>query len=173
MTDHRASCGRRGLGAGATGTDAGTTSATQATQVRYAAADLSLVAALIHAWAIPEHFGEWWGYGIFFLVVAVAQAYLSDGLLYRPRPRLFLAGIAGNLAVVALYVATRSVGIPVFGPHAGEVEPVGAIDLASVLAEVALIAALVALSRFSSPVESPMMRRAHPAGGLPEENVER
>ena len=44
----------------------------------YAAASLSLVAALIHLWVAPEHFGEWWGYGAFFLVAAAAQ------LLYAP-----------------------------------------------------------------------------------------
>ena len=27
----------------------------------YAAAALSLIAALMHAWAMPEHFEEWWG----------------------------------------------------------------------------------------------------------------
>jgi hypothetical protein len=145
---------------------------TQPTRVRYAAAALSLAAALVHAWVIPEHFGEWWGYGAFFLVVAVAQVCLSDGLLYRPRPRLFLAGIVGNLAVVALYVATRTVGIPFFGPHAGEVEQVGATDLATAMVETVLVIVLVALSRVPSPVESSMMRRPHPAGGLLEEDVE-
>ena len=147
MAARGASCGRRGLGAGATGTDADPSPVRQPTRVRYAAAALSLSAALIHAWVIPEHFGEWWGYGAFFLVVAVAQAYLSDGLLYRPRPRLFLAGIVGNLAVVALYGATRTVGIPFFGPHAGEVEQVRVIGVASVVAEVALVAALALLLR--------------------------
>jgi hypothetical protein len=32
------------------------------------AAALSLMAAAIHLWAVPDHLEEWWGYGAFFLV---------------------------------------------------------------------------------------------------------
>src|SRR5919199_1138767 len=39
----------------------------------YAVATLSALAALIHLWVAPEHFGEGWGYGAFFLVAACAQ----------------------------------------------------------------------------------------------------
>lgn len=145
----------------------------RSTQIRYAAVALSLAAALIHAWAIPEHFGEWWGYGAFFAVVAGAQAYLSDVLLYRPRPELILTGIVGNLAVVALYVVTRTVGIPVFGPHAGEVEVIGGIDSVAVMAETVLVIGLVALSSTSVPVKTSTVQRAGPADGLPGEDVER
>ena len=37
-----------------------------------AAAALSLIASLVHVWIMPEHFAEWWGYGLFFLISAVA-----------------------------------------------------------------------------------------------------
>lgn len=53
--------------------------------------------------------------------------------------------MAGNLAVVALYAVTRTVGIPLFGPQAGEVEAVGAVDLATLGAELALVACLARL----------------------------
>jgi hypothetical protein len=115
------------------------------TTMLYAAAALSLVAALFHFWVMPEHFAEWWGYGAFFLVVAVAQALYACALPRWPQPWLLELGIAGNLAVVALWAWTRTVGIPLFGPHAGEVEAVGRIDVASALAEVALVAILVAI----------------------------
>src|SRR5215204_7659977 len=39
----------------------------------YAAAALSLLAALVHLWVVPEHFEEWWGYGAFFVVAGAAQ----------------------------------------------------------------------------------------------------
>src|SRR5215217_7330059 len=39
----------------------------------YAAAALSLLAGLIHLWVAPEHFEEWWGYGVFFLVAGAVQ----------------------------------------------------------------------------------------------------
>ncbi len=113
----------------------------------YGSAALSLVAGLIHAWAMPEHYREWWGYGAFFVVVASAQVFLSDALLYRPRRRLFLAGVVGNLGVISLYVVTRTVGVPFFGPHAGEVEEMGLIDLLSIVVELALVITLVVLLR--------------------------
>ncbi len=143
-------------------------SVSQHRPISYTAAALSLLAGLLHVSAMPRHYAEWWGYGMFFLVVAIAQMLLGDGLLYRPRQRLFLAGLIGNLAVISLYVVTRTAGIPFFGPHAGEVEAVGAIDLASVVAEAALVAALLLLLR----VRSSQVRRVHSAADLPGENVE-
>jgi len=50
----------------------------------YVAAALSLLAAIIHLWVMPEHFEEWWGYGTFFLVVALAQGLYALFLLGRP-----------------------------------------------------------------------------------------
>ncbi|MDP9479824.1 MAG: DUF305 domain-containing protein [Actinomycetota bacterium] len=110
----------------------------------YAAATLSIVAALIHLVAMPEHFEEWWGYGTFFLVVAVFQGAYGAALLRRWRPWLLYLGVATNLGVVALWLVTRTAGIPFFGPHAGEVEDVGALDLAATSVELALVFVLLA-----------------------------
>jgi manganese oxidase len=109
----------------------------------YAAA-LSLIAALTHAWAMPEHFEEWWGYGAFFLVAAVAQACYGLALLRWRGKSLLLLGVVGNLSIVSLWAVTRTVGIPFFGPHAGEVESVGAVDLLATAAELALVTVLLA-----------------------------
>ena len=117
----------------------------RASLLRYGAATLSVVAALIHAWVMPEHFREWWGYGTFFLIIALAQWFYSVVLLRWPRQPLFLLGIAGNLAIIGLYIATRTVGIPFFGPQAGEVEAIGVVDLISKVAELALVIMLVSL----------------------------
>jgi hypothetical protein len=115
--------------------------------VIYAAASaLSLIAGLIHLWVTPEHLAEWWGYGAFFLVCASAQALYAALLLSRRRGRiLLLSGIIGNFAVVTLYVATYTAGIPFFGPHAWEVEEVSAIGAVATAAELALIVVLVSL----------------------------
>ena len=114
--------------------------------ILYAAAVFSLLAAGIHLWATPEHFEEWWGYGAFFLVSAVAQgAYAAALLRWPPGRALLLLGLWGNLSIVALYLVTRTVGIPFFGPHAGEVEGIGAADLSATAAEFALIAVLGAV----------------------------
>jgi len=85
----------------------------------YAAAALSLLAALVHLWVAPEHFEEWWGYGVFFVVAAAAQILYVPIVVLLPTRIVLLLGIAGNLAIVVLYLLTRTVGIPLFGPEAG------------------------------------------------------
>jgi hypothetical protein len=47
-----------------------------------------------------------------------------------------------NSAIVLLYLVTRVVGIPLFGPEAGEVEGVGIIDVCATSSEAAIIVAL-------------------------------
>jgi hypothetical protein len=109
------------------------------------AAGLSLLAAAIHLWVMPEHFEEWWGYGTFFLVAALTQGLYALVLLRRPDRALLLAGIAGNLAILILWLVTRTTGIPPPGPHVGEIEEVGALDLLCTLAEVGVVVGLGAL----------------------------
>ncbi len=118
----------------------------------YAAAALSLLAALIHLWVTPEHFEEWWGYGAFFLVAAAVQVLYAPLVLVRPTRMVLLGGIAGNLAIVALYLLTRTVGIPLFGPGAGEVEGFGFVDVCATASEVGIAVALgAALLRNAAP----------------------
>jgi hypothetical protein len=121
---------------------AGRTGALRPLPVLYAAAALSLLAALIHLWVTPEHFEEWWGYGAFFLVAAAAQVLYAPLVLVWPTRTVLLLGIGGNLAIVGLYLLTRTVGIPLFGPGAGEVEGVGFMDLCATASEVGIAAAL-------------------------------
>ena len=116
-------------------------------------AALSLLAAAIHLWVMPEHLEEWWGYGAFFLVLAVAQGMYGLGLLRWPSRPFLLLGVAGNLAVAMLWLVTRTTGIPLLGPHAGEAEGVGVLDLACTLAEVGIVAGLGALAMRDLPTE--------------------
>jgi hypothetical protein len=111
--------------------------------ILYAAAAFSLSAALIHLWVMPEHFEEWWGYGAFFLISAVAQGAYGAALLRWPRRPLLLLGIGGSVSIIVLYLLTRTVGIPFFGPHAGEVEGVGVADLFATTSELALVVVLL------------------------------
>jgi hypothetical protein len=103
--------------------------------ILYSVAALSLLAALIHLWVMPEHLEEWWGYGTFFLGAAIAQGLYSAALLRSPHRPLLLA----------LYLATRTVGVPIFGPDAGEVEEVGFIDLSATMSELAIVLTLGAV----------------------------
>ena len=108
----------------------------------YMAAGLSLVAALIHLWVTPAHFEEWRGYGLFFLLTAISQGTYCAALLCWPRRGLLLLGAVGNLLVMGLYLLSWTVGIPLFGPHAGEVEAVGVAGLCATASELALLTVL-------------------------------
>jgi uncharacterized membrane protein YdcZ (DUF606 family) len=131
-----------------------------ATLLTRTAAGLALASSAVHAGLVQEHLREWWGYGAFFVVASIAQGIFGLLLLALPerphweaqawrhwRRRLYLAGIAGNLAMVALYVVTRTSGIPWLGPEAGSVESVAAIDLLSKAAELGVVACLAVLYR--------------------------
>jgi len=124
----------------------------------YAAATLSLIAALIHIWVMPEHAAEWWGYGLFFLTAAIGQALYSIAVLCTPRRSIVLLGIVGNLAIIALYLVTRTVGIPFFGPNAGEREAVGPLDLGSKVIELALVVVLLVVLKARAEIQQLGMR---------------
>ena len=133
-------------------TAAGRTGATGRGGTLYAAVALSLLAALVHLWVTPEHFEEWWGYGAFFLVAAAAQILYVPIVVLWPTRIILLAAITGNLAIVALYLLTRTVGIPFFGPEAGEVEGFGFVDVCATASEVGIAVALgAALLRNATP----------------------
>jgi hypothetical protein len=111
---------------------------------------LSAYAAFLHDLVLPAHYREWWGYGAYFIAATAAQAFFSGALLFWPRRSVLLAGIIGNGAMLTLYALTRVIGIPFFGPDAGQVEPIGAIDLLTAGAELTLVAILVRLVRARS-----------------------
>jgi hypothetical protein len=118
------------------------------------AGGLSMVGGLVHAAAGPQHFSEWWGYGLFFFFAALAQAVYGLLLMTRGieakggweawRRRVYWAGIAGNAFLVLFWGLTRTVGIPL-GPEAGEVEGIGALDLGAKVVELATIGVLASL----------------------------
>ena len=114
----------------------------------YAAAGCSTLAGIIHAYFMPEHFEEWIGYGLFFMVAAVCQVLLALVLLadVPPRREVLWAGILGNTAILGLWVFTRTIGIPL-GPMAGEIEPVGVLDFTYQITEIAVILCLAGLWR--------------------------
>jgi hypothetical protein len=111
----------------------------------YSAVALSSVAALIHLFVTPEHFGEWWGYGTFMLAAFAAQVSFAGGLLVWPGWKLLLlAGGIGNLAIIGMWAVSRTVGIPL-GPETGEVEGIGTLDLVCTASEATLVVVLVVL----------------------------
>jgi hypothetical protein len=115
-----------------------------AARLRAAVATVTLGTAWVHLAYFESHWAQWWAYGAFFLVVGVAQALFALLILARPRPWVAVAGIAGTLAVIGMYVASRTIGMPV-GPHADFAERAGTVDLATTAAEVGVVAMLLVL----------------------------
>jgi hypothetical protein len=109
-----------------------------------AAAAVSLLAAWVHLAYTASHLRQWWAYGAFFLAAGVGQALYAPLVLRRPGPAVALLGIAGNLAIVGMYVVSRTAGVPL-GPHAHVPEPAGPIDLATTGAEIVLVGVLLTL----------------------------
>ena len=69
------------------------------------------------------------------MVAAIARVLFVPLLLRWPNRTVLLLGVADNSAIVLLYLFTRVVGIPLFGPEAGEVEGVGIIDVCATSSE--------------------------------------
>lgn len=92
-----------------------------------ACALLSVGAAVIHFAVLGEHWQEWWGYGLFFGTSAWLQLGWAAAVAWRPSRATLLLGAAGNLAIAALWLLTRTAGIPL-GPASGETEGATFID---------------------------------------------
>lgn len=125
-----------------------------------AAVLMSAAAGVAHVISTPAHW-EWWrASGVFFAVVAAAQLGLACALYFnRTGVKTVLAGIATNVVVVSVYVASRLTALPgqpgqtahhaprapgrSFLPAAPE--GVGPFDMFALLLEVGLIVVLVSL----------------------------
>ena len=105
-----------------------------------------------------EHFVEYTLYGVFFLVISWAQLIWPAVLLWRPSRLWLWLGIAGNAVIIAVYVASRTVGLP-FGPDLHNTESVGALDVVSCVLEFLLIVGCAALLWRPSLADRPVARR--------------
>src|SRR5260370_11990484 len=78
--------------------------------------------------------------------------------MWRPSRWWLWLGVAGNALILLVYVASRTVGLPI-GPDVSHAEPAGALDIVSVILEVALIAGCAALLWWPSLADRPVRRR--------------
>jgi hypothetical protein len=111
---------------------------------------LSLGAAAIHFAVMPEHFAEWWAFGVFFGALGWFQAAWPLWLTTEPpRPAIF-AGILVNAATVGLWVVSRTTGLPI-GPEPWTPEAVGVADVVATALELVLVVGLVATFNRARP----------------------
>jgi len=103
-------------------------------------------AELVHTTVIPQHLREWSVAGWFFLLVSVIEGLLGAALWFVPSRPAVRAAVWVSLGTVAVWVVSRSVGVP-FGPEAWLREPVGKADLAASVLELATVGLLVAGGR--------------------------
>jgi hypothetical protein len=129
-------------------------------------AGLSIAVASIHAAVVQEHLAEFALFGMFFAVAALWQALWAIALLgWEPSRALLKWSVLVNGGIVVLWVASRTVGLPL-GPDAGTREAIGAIDVLATIYEIALVAgSLLVLRRVRLPVRIPA-RLASFATGL-------
>lgn len=121
-----------------------TTSATAALLVPLALTG-TVAAAGVHLALFPEHLRERTVFGIFFVGCALAQVAWAERAWRRPTPACLVLGAVGNLAVVALWVVTRTAGLP-FGLLPAP-EAVGTWDVACAAFELVAAGACVAAAR--------------------------
>lgn len=129
-----------------------------------ACALLSMGAAVIHFAVLGEHWREWWGYGLFFAVAAWLQLAWAAVVVTRPSSRLLGIGAVGSLAIAALWVITRTGGVPA-GPAFGESESAAFPDVLATVFEVLLVG-LSAVAVVAAGAGAPTLGRRAGAGAI-------
>lgn len=101
--------------------------------------------ALIHVLAAAHHYQEWVLYGVFFTILAPAQAIWGGLVFQHPENRRLLAmGGAVNLAVAVVWAMSRTTGIPL-GPTPWQPESAGWHDVTATLNELAMVGIVAGL----------------------------
>jgi hypothetical protein len=120
-----------------------------AVEARTSLALASLSAGLIHVMAGFHHWGEWWLFGLGMFVMAVAQVAGAAVLGYTSGRLALVAALVVNLPIVALWVWSRTTGLP-FGPEPGETEAIGLPDAVCTVTELVIMGGVIALWRGAS-----------------------
>ena len=113
----------------------------------FLACGLAWAVGLIHLVATIEHVREYALYAVFFALLAPAQLAWGAALYRHGRRWLLWVGAAASLAVVAVWVVSRTSGMPLGPDGAWRPEPVGPLDAVATADEIAL--ALILLLELS------------------------
>ena len=107
-------------------------------------------AAVIHVAVVPEHLDEWAAAGLFFVALAAVQLAVGAAVVLRPGRLTWLAAAVVAAGPIALWVVSRTVGLPV-GPEPGVPEALGMADLACAVLEAAAVALALSLRARDTP----------------------
>lgn len=120
-----------------------------------------LATGVIHAAQITSHLDDSLVTGLFFVAVAGLQATFAAVLLMRRMRWIEIAALALTVGTIAVWAATRTIGIPI-GSHPGTSEAIGVADAVATGFELmtgALLTALLMTSPRLAVTVSPGRRR--------------
>jgi hypothetical protein len=121
-------------------------------------AALLLGAGTIHVAMAPSHLGESALEGAGFLAAAWVQLALGVAVLLRAPSRRLLLAVAGtSVALIAVWLVSRTAGLP-FGAHAGHAESISVVDGVCVALEA--VAGLVAAAKLAGLASGLLRSRA-------------
>jgi hypothetical protein len=107
-------------------------------------AAVAVTGGLIHIGAAVDHFDEFPLYTLVFSLLACAQIGWAAMLIRRCTDRVLLFGCVFNLGIIALWLASRTIGVPI-APQAWVPETVGVADLIETVGEGVTVIALLSL----------------------------
>jgi hypothetical protein len=113
------------------------------TLLRGTIAAAMLGAAGIHFGMMGEHAGVSWSHGVFFATVAWLQVALAVLVLLRPVRLVALGGVLLNLAVLGVWIVSRTAGISIGGD--GTPEQWGTVDAVCAAFEIVAVLACIGL----------------------------
>lgn len=120
-------------------TPPGTSATEHAPHLGWAVAGLSAAAGAIHFAMVPGHAGGSLVDPVGFAVVGWFQLLVAGAILAdRAGRTLYRVAVVGNVAVLGLWLWSRTAGLPV-GSHSGVAEDFGTVDGISALLEVGLV----------------------------------
>ena len=110
--------------------------------LRIAGAMFIVGPAVIHFAVTPDQLVVYPLYGILFVLLGLIQVGLAIGIVVRPSPTLLLGGTGLSLAVIAVWLLSRTTGLPI-APVPWRPEAVGLPDLLATYMEWAAAGLLV------------------------------
>jgi hypothetical protein len=116
------------------------------TVLRWVVAAMMLGSGAIHFAMMGEHAGVSWTHGLFFATAGWLQLALAAMIGFRPTKPVITVGIVVNVALLTVWVLTRTVGIAIGGD--GTPEAWGRVDgLCAVFEGIAVLASVGLLSK--------------------------